>query len=201
MVGDMIKAARRERHLTQDEFASKLGINRATLSKYESNNIEPSTSMIIQIAKELKVPVSFLFGEASGQVLSYDFQMRILSVIQERVLFLLNEFDPEDLFATYGTYNVYEVYMDLFDPKMPIPYERVESIADDLSVSTEYLLGVVEDPSDTIDSIQDKRSFQEAIDALSALNNTGLSKAAERIKELAEIPRYCNNEEVNNATV
>lgn len=190
MIGEMIKMVRRERHLTQDEFASRLGINRATLSKYESNNIEPSSSMIILIAKELNVPISFLFGEASYQTISFDFQQKVLSTVQDRVVFLLSTCDPEDLYSTYGTYNVYEVFDDIFNPKVPVSLERVETIAKDIGVSTEYLLGAVEDPDDTLDNIQDHKTLWQAIDAFAALNADGQSKAIERIKELTEIPRY-----------
>lgn len=192
MIGEMIKAVRRERHLTQDEFASRLGINRATLSKYESNTIEPSSSMIMLIAKELNIPVSFLFGEASGQSLSFDFQRKVLSTLQDRLAFQLSSYDSEDLYSVYGTYDVYEVFDDIFNPKVPVSLERVETVANEIGVTTEYLLGAVEDPDDTLDNIQDHKSLWQAIDAFSALNADGQSKAIERIRELTEIPRYQN---------
>ena len=190
MIGEMIKAARKERHLSQEELALKLGINRATLSKYEGNFIEPSSSMLIQISKELKFPVSFFFGESTGQVLSFDLQSSILSTIQERLSFFLGSFDPEDLYAGFGTHNVSELYRDIFYPKTPITLARVEAIADELGITTEYLLGVVDEPSDTVESIRDHNLLWRVIDTMSALNDSGQERAVERIEELAEIPRF-----------
>ena len=189
MVGEMIKAARKERRLSQEELAVKLGINRATLSKYEGNSIEPSSSMLILLSKELKFPVSFFFGESTGQVLSFDLQSKILSTIQERLSFFLGSIDAEDLYANFGTYNISDLYRDIFAPQAPITLARIESVADELGVTTDYLLGVVDEPSDTVESIKDHNLLWRLIDTMSSLNDSGQKKAVERIKELAEIPR------------
>lgn len=48
-----LKRIRKERHVTQEELAKKLGINRATLSKYENGIIEPSLQQIVDITEYL----------------------------------------------------------------------------------------------------------------------------------------------------
>ncbi len=48
--------------MTQDELAQFLGINRATLSKYESGIIDPPTSQLQRIADALGVHVAKLMG-------------------------------------------------------------------------------------------------------------------------------------------
>lgn len=50
-----LRAARKKAGLTQESLASALGVNRATISKYESGLIEPPVSQIKQIAKILGI--------------------------------------------------------------------------------------------------------------------------------------------------
>ena len=52
-----IKEARKVSKITQDELAEKLGVNRATISKYESGVISPSVSQLHKIAKILQTPI------------------------------------------------------------------------------------------------------------------------------------------------
>lgn len=58
-----IKMYRLKRNLTQDELAKKIGISRATLSKYEHDNINPSLSVLQKISRALGVSTSALCGE------------------------------------------------------------------------------------------------------------------------------------------
>lgn len=52
-----IKKARKAAKMTQDELAERIGINRATLSKYENGQIEPSMSQLEKIANELNCSI------------------------------------------------------------------------------------------------------------------------------------------------
>lgn len=66
-----IKAARKAAKMTQGELALKLGINRATISKYESGEISLSLEMLIKIAAVLGVDWSDLVPEEDrAQVVS-----------------------------------------------------------------------------------------------------------------------------------
>lgn len=50
-----IRSARKKAKKSQDDLANILGVNRATVSKYETGIIEPSVSQLIQISKYLGV--------------------------------------------------------------------------------------------------------------------------------------------------
>ena len=50
-----IREARKSAQITQEQLAKQLGINRATLSKYEKGIIEPSISQITKIAALLNI--------------------------------------------------------------------------------------------------------------------------------------------------
>lgn len=62
-IGIRIRTARRCAHMTQDELANKLNVNRATISKYESGTIEPTASQMQKIAESLNTNVEFLYGK------------------------------------------------------------------------------------------------------------------------------------------
>ena len=67
-----IRKARKKAGITQDGLASLLGINRATVSKYESGQIEPSLSQLGEIAKSLNNTVYEMVGPDWGGWSSID---------------------------------------------------------------------------------------------------------------------------------
>ena len=69
-LGERIKNARKAKRLTQAELAEKIGIKRATLSKYETGAIEPSITHLKSIAVWLDVTLPYLLG--AGRAKSYD---------------------------------------------------------------------------------------------------------------------------------
>lgn len=57
-----IREARKTAGLTQEQLAKLLGINRATLSRYESGEIDPPLSQLNRIADTLNIPIEDLLG-------------------------------------------------------------------------------------------------------------------------------------------
>ena len=53
-----IRNARKKAAVTQEELAKRIGLNRATISKYESGQIEPSISMLRKICEALDCPLT-----------------------------------------------------------------------------------------------------------------------------------------------
>lgn len=61
-----IRSARKKAGKSQDDLAKVLGVNRATISKYETGSIEPTVSQLIKIAEYLNTDLTDLFDmEAS----------------------------------------------------------------------------------------------------------------------------------------
>lgn len=58
-----IRAIRKAQNKSQDDLAQHLGVNRATVSKYETGVIEPSLSQLAQIAQFLNVRLDVFLGE------------------------------------------------------------------------------------------------------------------------------------------
>lgn len=57
-----LKYLRTTRKISQQQLADKLEIDRSTISRWESNDIDPTVSNVISIANLLGIPVSDLVG-------------------------------------------------------------------------------------------------------------------------------------------
>ena len=74
-IGSYIAKKRREKNLTQEQLAEKLGVSNKTISKWENGKCMPDYSIIEQLCKELSVTLSELMdGEdaAEDSVRGYD---------------------------------------------------------------------------------------------------------------------------------
>lgn len=59
MLGKMIKAARKERRLTQEELGRIIGVQKAQISKLESSANSATIDTILKVFKALNADVSF----------------------------------------------------------------------------------------------------------------------------------------------
>ena len=61
--GRILKQLRKERGLSQDELAAKLGTTKQVISRYENGQRMPRLSVVSEYARKLGVPLSALSGE------------------------------------------------------------------------------------------------------------------------------------------
>ena len=61
-IGSYIAKKRREKNLTQEQLAEKLGVSNKTVSKWENGKCMPDYSIIEQLCSELSVTLSELLG-------------------------------------------------------------------------------------------------------------------------------------------
>lgn len=59
VLGKMIKAARQERHMTQEELGQLVGVQKAQISKLESSINSATIDTIIKVFKALKAEINF----------------------------------------------------------------------------------------------------------------------------------------------
>ncbi len=59
LIGEMIKKARIERHLTQGELGKLIGVQKAQISKLENNANSATIDSLIRVFKALQAEVSF----------------------------------------------------------------------------------------------------------------------------------------------
>lgn len=63
MLSENMKVIRKEKGLSQEEFAARLHVVRQTISKWECGRSVPDSDMLISISEVLETPVSTLLGE------------------------------------------------------------------------------------------------------------------------------------------
>jgi transcriptional regulator with XRE-family HTH domain len=68
MIGNFITLKRKEKNLTQEELAQKLGVSNKTISKWETGKCMPDYSIIESLCKELDITIQELItGEESKE--------------------------------------------------------------------------------------------------------------------------------------
>lgn len=85
MKTEKIRALRKEKGLTQEELAQKIGVKRAVISKYESGSIEPSLTQLQKIADALGVPLGNLLLEDAGSAVTVGVPAADLPIYLKRV--------------------------------------------------------------------------------------------------------------------
>ena len=61
-IGEIIKAKRKEQDLTQEELASRLGVSKAAVSKWENAECYPDITLLPQLAKTFNITIDELFS-------------------------------------------------------------------------------------------------------------------------------------------
>ncbi|WP_280737827.1 MULTISPECIES: helix-turn-helix transcriptional regulator [unclassified Enterococcus] len=61
MIVNKVQQFRKEKKLTQEEFAKRVGVSRKTIVSLEKGNYTPSLLLAFQIAKELEVEIRKVF--------------------------------------------------------------------------------------------------------------------------------------------
>lgn len=59
IIGDMIRKARLERHLTQEELGKLVGVQKAQISKLENNANSATIDTIVRVFKALQAEIYF----------------------------------------------------------------------------------------------------------------------------------------------
>ena len=62
MYGKILRELRTEKKLTQQQFADIFNISQKSVSKYETEQLDLSTDLIIKICRYFKVSADYLLG-------------------------------------------------------------------------------------------------------------------------------------------
>ncbi|WP_131005457.1 helix-turn-helix transcriptional regulator [Clostridioides difficile] len=60
-IGKVIQCLRKERNLTQEQLAEKVGVRRETIMRLEAGKYNPSLKLAIDISKIVDTPIDELF--------------------------------------------------------------------------------------------------------------------------------------------
>ncbi len=67
---DNLQSIRKERKLSQEELAEKIGVSRQAISKWEQGNGYPETEKLLILAQELNVSLDYLMLGETGDTIS-----------------------------------------------------------------------------------------------------------------------------------
>lgn len=194
--GDRIKACRREKNLTQGELGEMVGLSTTAIMRYEKNMREPKAQAFHAIAEALGVSEDYLLCKTDdptpedATTESAFVSSERAKIFRERLSAYLNTVDSEDVFEVYGTYKPYE---DLLEGEREVSFADVVNIAEELGLSTRYLMGETEEPyptlnglvqrssvnSDDMDVIQTFEQWQNAQDRYLLSHKHSISKQSE----------------------
>ncbi len=175
-MNNQIRMARRNAGITQEQLSKSLGINRATLSRYESGEINPPASQLQRIADVLGVSADYLLGVKHLKgILDYK-----VAATRDRIL---------DAVKQTGLSN------EEFCQKLGLPIDEWFKWKEASSTSylehlpeISMLLDIPEDVLSGKDTVCPNST--RLIAAFNQLNPSGQTEAVKRVSELTEIPRY-----------
>lgn len=87
--GDRLKAARERLEFSQEEAAHEIGIKQQNYGRYENEQVDPSTDMLVKIATGLKVSTDYLLGLSDENGDSPEEQQ--LSPLRRKLLWALDK--------------------------------------------------------------------------------------------------------------
>lgn len=89
--GKRLTEVRKDKKLSQEDIAKKVGVHGAVIGRYERDEVKPSIEIAAQIANALKISLDYLVGN-TDVLLDQTILNRIIDIQK------LNEQDREDVF-------------------------------------------------------------------------------------------------------
>jgi transcriptional regulator with XRE-family HTH domain len=95
-IGSRIAELRKQKELSQTDFAKTVGVSREMIGRYERNEVMPSIEVAKKIADALDVSLDYLAGESKQasfdkQTLSLIHEIEELEpTVKEKLIFLAN---------------------------------------------------------------------------------------------------------------
>ena len=108
-LSDNIKRIRREKNLTQEQLAARLGVSAQAVSKWETSETYPDGTLLVPLAKELGVSLDTLFDHDDVN----------MADISGRIMKLLYEADAKDRFQIARDIG-WQIERGLFNCRMKI---------------------------------------------------------------------------------
>ena len=96
-IGSFIAAKRREKNLTQEALAEKLGVSNKTVSKWENGKSMPDYAVIELLCQELDITLSELLGAREQKLPDSEEYSRMLYRIKELEQRVVKEEQRKDI--------------------------------------------------------------------------------------------------------
>ena len=107
-IGEKIRAARKDAHITQIQLAQRMGVTKQTVSLYENGGVNPTAKMLAKFAAGLKVPVGLLAGDEEGQLAGQWVSIKTRLPESDK------EDDPDESYGEYVSPAMYDTEQKIF---------------------------------------------------------------------------------------
>ena len=77
MIGERLRKLRKSKGINQDELANVIGVEKSTISLYETDKNDPSDKVKIEIAKYFNISLDYLIGVIDEPVPYYNNELYI----------------------------------------------------------------------------------------------------------------------------
>ena len=191
MDSSRIKQARKAAKMTQAQLADVVGVNRATISKYESGEIIPSIEMLGYISDAVGCTIEYLLGYDNEMRPSIETKALIAAIRRKdpRVIEKLTGLEPGTIGDFPPSPPEYRItFNTTLDPEFAKLEEKLKNdtiTPCELRQYKELLVQGIDNAHKAIPAAKDC-----ILGYMNALNEEGQQKAIERVQELTEIPRY-----------
>lgn len=136
-IGERLQSARKAAKLTLQEVAAAVGVSHTAISKYEKGQLEPNSTMLIQLADALKVQVEFFFRttQVELQRLAYRKKAALRKADEDAIMARAQEWmerynEVEELFPSAVNEQVTTLLEGL--KRNITTFDDIEEVAEDL---------------------------------------------------------------------
>lgn len=185
-LGNRIKEARKEAKLSQRQLGEQLNVSYQTIANWENGLRAPIEANLVRLSIALGKSDDFFFSRVSTQETE-----PVISTLSENLRTYRKRYSLSQVQLSERTgislVNI-KAYEDGNSGRF-ITDKNLDILCEVFGAKREDLLG----KSVTAETMQDMtigNYLREIEEAVKKLNLTGLQKAAERIAELTELPRY-----------
>jgi transcriptional regulator with XRE-family HTH domain len=157
MLGSRLRKARERANLMQKDAAHKVGISNVTLSQYEKGIRNPDPHLLAKLADLYDVSADWLLGRTDDPNSNIVKGEKTYETLAQRLTDLRKKLNltQEDMAHKLGINR--DIYANYESGRREPSYEVLKKIAEYFNVSTDYLLGVADDPVGDVADTEDNR--------------------------------------------
>lgn len=182
MIGEKIRQQRKQKKMSQEELAKKIGVKHSVISKYENNQIIPKFDTLKNLADALNISVSSLVDIDETDEISKDL-FSPSNNLMDKINSIIDDFSHQ--------IKHYEKIGDA---------DKVSQLKKDFDFLTTKK-GQIEAYRDlvilkgSVDDAARELAIREISFYLSKLNQAGIEEATKRVSELTRLEEYRKAEE------
>lgn len=95
-ISERLKILRENLGISQAKLAKEIGVAQATVNRYETNKITPTSEILLKYADRFDVSLDYIFGRTDvPQGINYEYQPKIIEDNSEMEKFVEMCFDPK----------------------------------------------------------------------------------------------------------